>query len=199
MLRLCLFIALLATFTPLVGCRRDPQPMTPKEGELPPLPPASGTAVGYLVDNAGQLSLRDDQLTRLKQIDASLAARNDSLDTQLRAMERPNEAAPAEKGAPPPRHNNAPGAQITTTGDASKLHQAKAGNNFEALEKALAVLDPDQQAIARRLLEERGIAVPGEAKPGEAKPGEAKPGEAKPGEAKQPAVRSEAAGVPLEP
>jgi hypothetical protein len=180
MLRLCLFAALLAPLL-TAGCHREPQPMTPKEGELPPRPPASGTAVGYLVDNASQLQLRDDQLTKLKQIDLSLAARNDSLDTQLRAMERPDEQ-PAGKDQPPPRHNNAPGAQIKTTGDASKLHQAKAGNNHEALKKAFALLDPDQQAIARRLLEDRGIAVPGEAKP--------------------PAPSSEAdnaAGVPLEP
>ncbi|MDQ3367055.1 MAG: hypothetical protein M3680_16650 [Myxococcota bacterium] len=176
MLRFALLaVALLAT---PAACHREPKPMTPKEGELPPLPPASGTAVGYLVDNAGQLQLRDDQLTTLKQLDTSLAARNDSLDTQLRAMERPDEQ-PAGKNEPPPRHNNAPGAQVKTTGDASKLHEAKAANSRDALTKAFAILDADQQTIARRLLDERGVALPGASSP--------------------PPPRSEESGVPLEP
>jgi len=87
MLRTLLLTAGLA----LVGCHHDPKPMTPKEGELPPLPPASGTTVGYLVDNATMLKLRPDQLDKLKEIDTSLAARNDSIDTQLRSMVKPDE------------------------------------------------------------------------------------------------------------
>jgi hypothetical protein len=153
----------LAAVLAVAGCHHDPTPMHPKEGELPPLPPASGTAVGYLVDNATQLKLRDDQLTQLKQLDTSLAARNDSIDTQLRAMVKPDEEQP-QKGQPPPRHNNAPGAQVRTTGDAGKLHEAKAANDKDALAKAFALLDADQQAAARRLLDERGIVAPGAAK-----------------------------------
>ena len=156
MLRLLLILAVLATG----ACKRDPDPIQPKEGELPPLPPASGSIIGYLIDNASQLSLRDDQLEKLKQIDFSLAAKNDSIDTQLRAIERPAEE-PAQKGQPPPRHNNAPGAQVTTTPDAQKLHKARAENDRDALVKAFAVLDTEQQQTAKRLLDERGIAVPG--------------------------------------
>lgn len=144
----------------------DPKPMKPKEGELPPLPPASGTAIGYLVDSAGQLKLRDDQLEKLKALDTSLAAKNDSIDTQLRTMERPDEAQ-AEKDKPPPRHNNAPGAQITTSADAQKLHKMRAQNDQDALVKAFAVLDDDQKPIARRLLDERGISSPGAGKKNE--------------------------------
>ncbi len=163
----------------LAGCHREPQIMTPKEGELPPLPPASGTAVGYLVDNASPLKLRDEQLTKLKQIDASLAARNDSIDTQLRVIERPDEEQ-AAKGQPPPRHNNAPGAQIRTTTDSSKLYEAKKANDREALTKAFAVLDPDQLELARKLLDERGVTTPGTA-------------------AQQDPPRESDTGVPLEP
>jgi len=144
--------------------------MTPKEGELPPLPPASGTAVGYLVDSAAQLGLRDDQLKKLKEIDASLAARNDVIDTQLRTIEKPSEDEPTEKGKPPPRHNNAPGAQIKTTGDAGKLHAAKKANDKDALDRAFAVLDATQQEKARRLLDERGISAPGSSKPTKQEP-----------------------------
>lgn len=135
--------------------------MHPKEGELPPLPPSSGTAVGYLVDNATQLKLREDQLKQLQEIDKSLAARNDQIDTQLRLIEKPQEDPEQPKGQPPPRHNNAPGAQIRTTPDAGKLHEARKENDFEALQKAFALLDPAQKTAARKLLEERGVTAPG--------------------------------------
>lgn len=146
----------------LTGCRHDtdPPPMTPKEGELPPLPPSSGTAVGYLLDNASTLNLRDDQLTKLKDIDRSLSVRQEAIDTQLRMIEKPDEKE-AEKGEPPPRHNNAPGAQVKTTADAGKLHQARKENDTDALQKAFALLDPPQQVAARKLLEDRGIVAPG--------------------------------------
>lgn len=159
------FVLLVALFS-ITSCSSNPKPITPKEGELPPLPPASGTAVGYLVDNAGQLKLRDDQLEQLKALDTSLAAKNDSIETQLRTMERPD-VAPPEKDKPPPRHNNAPGAQITSSPDAQKLHRARAANDQDALVKAFAVLDDSQKTIAKRLLEDRGITPPGAAKKGE--------------------------------
>lgn len=176
MLRATCFALLLLT-----GCHRDtdPPPMHPKEGELPPLPPSSGTPVGYLVDNATQLQLSDDQLRRLKEIDKSLAARDDEIDTQLRLIEKPQEDPEVGKGQPPPRHNNAPGAQVRTTPDASKLHAARKENDFEALQKAFAILDPAQKTTARKLLEDRGVTAPG-------------------GDIKQP-KRTSDDGVPLEP
>jgi hypothetical protein len=146
----------------IAGCRHDtdPPPMQPKEGELPPLPPSSGTPVGYLIDNASTLKLRDDQLEKLKVIDQSLSARDDAIDTQLRLIEKPNET-PQGEGGPPVRHNNAPGAQVHTTPDAAKLHAARRENDFEALQKAFALLDPEQQDTARKLLEDRGVTTPG--------------------------------------
>lgn len=162
----------------LTGCQKDPPIMQPAEGELPPLPPASGTAVGYLLDSAAQLSLREDQIAKLKEIDASLAARNDIIDTQLRLIEKPDEQQATEKGAPPPRHNNAPGAQVRTTADAAKLHGARKENDREALTRAFALLDPGQQTTARRLLDDRGIAAPGS-------------------EAKKPAAPDPDSGTPL--
>ena len=155
MLRLLLILCVC-----LSACKRDPQPMKPKEGELPPLPPASGTAVGYLVDSAATLELRADQLEKLKQIDFSLAAKNDSIDTQIRAIETP-EVEPQQKDKPPPRHNNAPGAQVRRTPDSQKLHKQREANDAEALAKAFALLDDKQKEIAKRLLDERGIAAPG--------------------------------------
>ena len=160
MLRLLLISSLA-----FAGCHHEPGVMSPKDGELPPLPPASGTAVGYLVDSASQLDLRADQLKKLKDIDASLAARNDVIDTQLRTIEKPLDDDQGPKGAPPARHNNAPGAQIKTTGDAGKLHNMKTANDKDALDRAFAVLDPPQQEKARKLLDDRGILAPGSKKP----------------------------------
>ena len=156
--------AVLCALLLLAACRKeiDPTPSHPQEGaELPPLPPSSGTPVGYLVDSASQLGLRDDQITQLKQIDDSLAARDAEIDTQLRIIEKPEQDPEPPRGAPPPRHNNAPGAQVKTTPDATKLHNARKSNDFEALQKAFALLDPTQQTAARKLLEDRGIAAPG--------------------------------------
>jgi len=150
--------------------------MHPQGTELPPLPPSSGTPVGYLVDNAPQLQLRDEQLAKLKEIDQSLGAKNAELDTQLRLIEKPAEDPEPERGAPPPRHNNAPGAQIKTTPDAAKLHSAHNDNDREALLQAFAVLDPAQQATARKLLEDRGVAAPG----GAAKPAKRDDADGKP-------------------
>ena len=154
MIRLLLFCALVG------ACHNEPKPMKPQEGELPPLPPASGSVIGYLIDGHGQLKLRDDQLDKLKELDTSLSAKNDSIDTQLRGIEKPQEEE-VKKGQPRPRHNNAPGAQITTNPDAQKLHAARDKNDQEALVKAFAILDEDQKPIARRLLDERGVVAPG--------------------------------------
>lgn len=157
--------AILCAVLVLTACRKqiDREPEHPQEA--PPLPPASGTPVGYLVDNAAQLNLRDDQLAKLQEIDRSLSARDDGIETQLRLIEKPAEDPEVPKGAPPPRHNNAPGAQVKTTPDAAKLREARKSNDDDALRKAFALLDPAQQTAARKLLEDRGITPPADAKP----------------------------------
>lgn len=145
------------------GCHNEPAPNKP--GDLPPLPPASGTPIGYLIDAQGDLKLRDDQLTKMKEIDTSLAAEDDEIDTQLRQIEKPDlegEEAPKAPGGPPPkRHNHAPGAMIKTTADAGKLHDKRKSNDRDALVRAFALLDAGQQDTARRILADRGIDAPG--------------------------------------
>jgi hypothetical protein len=157
------FVLLLA----LAACH--PKPTKPGPGEVPPLPPASGTAVGYLVDAAGELKLRDDQLTKLKDIDASLAAENGQIDAQLRQIEKPvpeEQLSPqAQKaGVPPPRYNNAPGVSTITTNDSMKLRKMRDENDSDALKKAFALLDPAQLEAAKRILTDRGVAIPGQPK-----------------------------------
>jgi hypothetical protein len=151
----------------VAGCH--PTPQKPAPGETPPLPPASGTAVGYLVDAAGELALRDDQLKKLQEIDDSLAAENGQIDAQLRQIEKPvpeEELSPQQQkaGVKQQRYNNAPGASTVQTNDSVKLRKMRDANDRDALNKAFAVLDPDQVTKAKKILAERGVDVPGEAK-----------------------------------
>jgi len=149
-----------------------PSPTKPAPDELPPLPPASGTAVGYLVDAAAQLELRDDQLKKLQAIDDSLAAENGQIDAQLRQIEKPvpaEELSPqAQKaGVKPQRYNNAPGASTIATDDSIKLRKMRDDNDRAALTKAFALFDPPQLEKAKRILQDRGVDIPGEAKQGQ--------------------------------
>lgn len=151
----------------LASCSSTPK--KPEPGELPPLPPASGTAVGYLVDASGELKLRDDQLAKLKQIDSSLAVRNSEIDAQLRQLEKPapqEELSPQQQkaGEKERRYNNAPGANTIVTNDSVKLRKMREENDRDALKKAFAVLDPDQVSKAKRILTDRGVDIPGEQK-----------------------------------
>ncbi len=158
-----MFRAVFVALVLIAGCHHDsdPPPMQPKEGELPPLPPSSGTPVGFLIDSASTLALRDDQITKLQNIDKSLAIRDEEIDTQLRLIEKPSDDPPPQQGQPFHLHNNAPGAQIKTNSDAAKLHRMRADNDNDALTKAFALLDPEQQPKARKVLEDRGVAPPG--------------------------------------
>ena len=163
-----LFVVLIALALAANGCHHEPQPHHPKDGELPPLPPASGTPIGYLLDASTDLKLTDAQLTKLKDIDESLAARNASIDTQLRQYKHQEEEenGPPQKGQKPKRHNMAPGAAAAgkVTIDENKLTEARKSNDREALKAAFALLDPTQQVAARKLLEDHGFDAPGSQK-----------------------------------
>jgi hypothetical protein len=135
----------------------------------PPLPPASGTPIGYLVDAKADLSLRDEQLGNLQDLDASLAAENGSLDAQLRQIEKPMpgaELSPQQQkaGETAPRYDNAPGRSTITTDDSQKLRKLRDENEQRAIEKAFTYLDDKQVVIAKRILQDRGVRIPGEGK-----------------------------------
>ena len=151
-----LFLALVLV---VAACHHDPEPLHAKD--MPPLPPSSGTPIGYLLDSASDLKLDDNQVTKLRDLDASLAAEDADIDTQLRQIERPEAEEPTPKGEKPRRHNNAPGIGMHTTADAGKLHTMRDRQDQQALTKAFAVLDTTQQSSARKLLEERGVSAPG--------------------------------------
>lgn len=158
-------VALFAAF----ACGHDaPPPESP--ADHPPLPSASGTPIGFLIDASGELKLRDDQLKELKELDASLAARDAEVDTQLRMVERPEQAeklSPQEvkAGVRPQHYNNAPGASVIPNRDADKLRAIRADNDRLAVDRAWTILDKEQQPIAQRILQDRGVQAPGATKP----------------------------------
>jgi len=173
---------LAALLVALACCHTDPQPMHPQPGDLPPLPPASGTPIGYLLDAKGDLQLRPDQLDKLQALDTSLAARDADIDTQLRQIERPEEEedpTPAQQkaGMKRQRHAYAPGQQqMQTNSDAAKLHELRKANDRDAVKKALALLDSGQQDKAKALLADHDVEIPG----GPKKPNGPDPADGKP-------------------
>jgi len=185
-----------------LACHHDSDPPPHLEpGEVQPLPPSSGTPVGYLVDNATDLKLSDSQLDKLKQIDSVLANQLDEIETQMRSysapppqsssggqmgrngrmrMGGPNSSGGGMGGggmggggmgggggrrgrgmgsgsgsgsaaAPPPRY----------AADIGKLTEERAADMRDALAQAMALMDPVQRVMARKLLDERGIDVEG--------------------------------------
>jgi hypothetical protein len=160
-----LLACLVLGLSPACGPKQDAiEPSGP-----PPLPPASGTPIGYLVDAKADLSLRDDQLGKLQDLDASLAAENGSLDAQLRQIEKPvpaGELSPQQMkaGEKEPRYDNAPGASTIRTDDSQKLRKLHDENEQRAIEKAFSYLDDKQVVIAKRILQDRGIRIPGQPK-----------------------------------
>jgi hypothetical protein len=176
------FALLLALAVVAGGCNRQKDEVI-EPGGPPPLPPASGTAVGYLVDAQADLQLSSEQLEKLKKIDDSLAAQNGSIEAQLRQIEQP--VPPAEQLSPQQmkagekqeRYDNAPGRSTMQTADSQRLHKIHDDNERDALKKAFALLDAKQLEKAKRILQDRGVDVPGEAK--------------------QEALRSEDDGTPL--
>jgi hypothetical protein len=68
-------------------------------------------------------------------------------------------------GVKPQRYNNAPGASTMTTSDSEKVRKMRDDNDRAALKDAFAILDPQQQETARRILQDRGVAAPGGGKP----------------------------------
>jgi len=170
--------ALGLTLAVVLGCGHDARPAA-QPGEPPPLPPSSGTPVGYLVDDAPELALRDDQLTQLKAIDAELVARLDVLDTEQRSS-APTPAASSSTpaagrhrggrhgggrrggmgGTSPGAGSNAarPGPSGHGNADAaSRATEERATDVRVALERAFALFDPAQQQIAKRVLADRGV------------------------------------------
>jgi hypothetical protein len=157
----------------IAACGGSSAPAPQDPAEKPPLPPASGTPIGYLIDGAGDLHLRDDQLTQLRQIDTSLAAELDVIDTKLRGAS----ATPEDSAAPPPqamggrggrhgghgRHRPAGGGGSAPPHSdpavADRLTEERRADVKDALARAFALLDTAQQPAAKKILEDHDVDV----------------------------------------
>ena len=139
---------------------RSLSPTTPSRAPGSGGPAAVAARLGHtdrLSDRrAADLQLRDDQLTQLKDIDRSLAARDAEIDTQLRQIgsapkrksrrpEGDEERARSRRATRTPR---APPSQ--TNADSQKLRKIRDGNDRDAVKKALALLDPQPARRRRR-------------------------------------------------
>ena len=81
----------------VAACSHHDAPAPVEPAGTPPLPPASGTPIGYLIDDATELHLTDDQVTKLRDIDTSLAAELEVIDSQVRQANRPAAPDPSQQ------------------------------------------------------------------------------------------------------
>lgn len=161
-----------------LGCSHEARPAVQPD-ERPPLPPASGTPIGHLVDGAGELELSDDQLGKLKVIDGDLAGQLTADDSELRPEpvatsleEKPRglgfRAGGVDHGVGGQRgsYSNPGGASSGERGSGQTVipaatvghvYQQRARHVRDAIKRALGLLDPGQQVIARRLLVDHGV------------------------------------------
>ena len=172
-----------------IGCSHEATPVVAPD-EHPPLPEA--TPIGYLIDDASELHLRDDQLGQLRDLDSALAQRLDAIDADQRGP-APAARPPGQSGgrrgggrhggggrrggggaggggaggggdaSSPAAIANAGPATLPTDGSGSAsppppaVKSDRAGDIKAALVRAFAVLDPDQQPAARKVLADHGI------------------------------------------
>jgi hypothetical protein len=166
-----------------LGCSHEAKPAQPvvQPDEHPPLPPTSGTPIGHLIDDAGELKLSGDQVQKLQAISDELAGKLAADDSELRpepvpvspredkprglgfragGIARNGEngragAFPGASGAGSPGGAAPPGSITSAT--ATQVYQQRAHHVRDAIQRALGSLDPAQQATARRVLTEHGV------------------------------------------
>jgi hypothetical protein len=175
----------LAGFASGVGCSHEARPVVAPEDHAP-LPPASGSPIGYLVEDAGELKLSDDQLGKLREIDDALGAKLAASETALRNGEpvprdnRPDAprglgfraggaretvddraaplVAPVRGRATGFPSENTQSRQVVIPGATiDGIYRDRARDTRDAIRRALGLLDDAQQAIARRVLTEHGM------------------------------------------
>jgi len=167
-----------------VACSHEAAPAVVEPDEHPPLP--SATPIGYLIDDASELKLRDDQLDKLRTLDTNLAAELDVLDATPHAAGagsahpqggrrrggggggfgggggRRGGGGGGRRGAGQGSSSSAAPAAAASTQPSSadtagQKADQKARDVRDALGRAMAVLDADQQVIAKRVLSDKGV------------------------------------------
>lgn len=173
-MRLVLLAALLGGLGIGLGCSHEAKPVVAPDDHAP-VPPAS--PIGYLVDDATELTLRDDQLAKLRQIDDELGAKLATYESELRNGEPVPQGDPQKSrgemdvrgGGGPAPHGQVgdvplPSAPVETTktyvvlGETvTRIRRDRARDTRAAIQRVFAVLSAAQQTIARRVLTEHGV------------------------------------------
>jgi hypothetical protein len=167
-----LLVALLA----VSACHHDAAPpATP--AEQPPLPPASGTPIGYLLDEGTSLNLTDDQRTKLTEIDRGLADQLAELDTQSHVAKAPDAGGQQQPmgrrggrrggmgGGGGGRRSRGgggtagSGSPVNYAPSTAQTTESRADDVRDAITRALALLDDTQRAAATKLLDSHGVDV----------------------------------------
>jgi hypothetical protein len=166
------------------GCAREAKPAAPPaqpaDEPPPPLPPASGTPIGYLIDDP-RVQLNDDQRTKLKAIDDDLMGQLSYLDSVMRnagpttaqpqgdnsrggvgfsaSGERNNSDAQRVQGGSSGGGNASLPPEVLADNAATvkRIPEVRAHDVRKAIAQALAVLDTNQQKVARQVLVEHGV------------------------------------------
>lgn len=179
-------VAALGALAALAGCGAPPRrtaDLASPGDERPPLPPASGSPIGLLVDDAAELKLSDDQLGKLREIDSDLGTKLAAYDGALRT---PDPQRPEDPDKPRGLGFRAGGSTVGpdhAAGGAMENFPTAAGGGAsvdrragyisadtirdldykrfhdtrDAVRRAFGVLDAAQQDIARRVLADHGL------------------------------------------
>ncbi|HEY1555460.1 MAG TPA: hypothetical protein VGF94_11565 [Kofleriaceae bacterium] len=156
----------------LAACHSDTPPQAP--ADKAPLPSSSGTPIGFLIDGAGALHLRDDQVAKLRDIDTGLSGELEGLDSKLRAANKPGDQGSASGGRGVHMRGGGMGRNgmggrgrgAAPQGSGNDAHRAVVANGLSdqraadverALHSAFGVLDPDQRDGAKQLLTDHDI------------------------------------------
>jgi len=176
MLRIALALAL------VVACHHDPEPAKLEPGEVAPLPSASGTPIGFLLDERIKLHLTDDQVLQLRQIDTSLAADLDKIDSRMREVNKASDPPPQQSsgmgrggrhggmggmggggnggnGGTSGRHRGSgsgSGGGHSKT-DVDRLTEQRASDVRDAVTRAFTHLDDGQIASAKQVLSDHDV------------------------------------------
>lgn len=168
------------------GCAhpsRPPAEPVVEPDERPPLPPAAGTPIGYLVDASAELELSDAQLGQLQSLNDELAGQLATDDAGMRP--EPVMPPPGDRnkgrglgfragggtdggglragGFPGPAADTAHGSEgetrsyIIPADVVTRVYRARARHIREAIAKAFALFEPAQRTTAQRVLVDHGV------------------------------------------
>lgn len=144
----------------LAACHHDRPPQGPP-------PSSTGTPIGYLIDSAGELHLRDDQVAMIRSIDTTLRGRlieiaGTGTGTGSGSSSTRTQQPPRMRMTGGRRRRTAPNPAAVQPHKSDAADKLAASRNLAvhtAVEHALDSLDPDQRAAAAKILVDHDIDV----------------------------------------